>query len=520
MASCIKASNTSLLVRCSLPNDSPPADIVAVELRRAPFARPFAFATTLATLATALPLSGLRPNTTYWLACRAHNASHTEVSGWAKATSPFACTTKGAQADRSDTIPAAETALPAAWRAAWMYRVSENGRPDPDLLQNHNTGDLVGEAGFLSDSIDFQPFRRTGERGFFTAPAFPRDDPCMSSLNASCVGLEGFLQGDACMACAKRVIGDPASTAYIHCTLNTSQGRWWGDVVPRTFCGAVKDALFDFQRTPITRYCVRYRQSASWLAAQEQYRRPDQAQNLGLPDQNDGFARYLSCNAPEADRYGNSHERPLCICACFADRVIAKAPVNSIKAECGGGAPYFTPDYPQCNCTSTSLSALPDRSEPALRFVGRQPVLEPYYRPYTPPEAGWPPTAPPRGSWYSLPIGGACNGTLARTAGTTAKASMQHDNKTAAEARCTWDRPHLELHRIVYGMELLEHGWQVNSSYDEASGDRIDLTDIVAANAKALDRAMAALNDVLAPQSCAPSVPSGTIGHALHTWTE
>ena len=74
------------------------------------------------------------------------------------------------------------------------------------------------------------------------------------------------------------------------------------------------------------------------------------------------------------------------------------------------------------------------------------------------------------------------------------------------EGTCTWDRQHLELHRIAYGVELLEHGWQVNSSYDESSGDRIDLTGIVAANAKALGNAMAALDDVLAPQSCAPSV--------------
>ena len=133
--------------------------------------------------------------------------------------------------------------------------------------------------------------------------------------------------------------------------------------------------------------------------------------------------------------------------------------------------------------------------------MGRQPVLEPYYVPATPPTDGeWPPSAPPQGFWYSLPIGGSCG----RSGG-------------GASSNCTWDRPHFELHRLVYGVDLLAHGWLANNSYDEPSGDRIDLTYIIAANAAALQRAMGALDDVLAPSSCDPphARPLSQLEHAV-----
>lgn len=41
-------------------------------------------------------------------------------------------------------------------------------------------------------------------------------------------------------------------------------------------------------------------------------------QGWGVP----GYATYVSCNAPEAGRL-NSHADPVCICACYADRLIA-----------------------------------------------------------------------------------------------------------------------------------------------------------------------------------------------------
>ena len=466
------STGMSLTVDCGLTPLPYNVDIVSIELRRTAAARPFAFATAAGSSAHALFLGGLVPSAEYWLSCRAHNGSaSTEVSGWGDATAPFACRTgTAAVADEAGRRGKGM----AGWEARWMYRVSEDGRADPDLLQNHNAGDLVGEAGFLSDSIDYVPYRRADEPGFFTAPEFPKTDPCMSALNASCLGA-----GDACMQCAAREIGTASSPAAALCSMDASKGRWWGDIVPRSFCGSTGFALFDFQRTPVTRYCVRYTP-------------------LGV-----GFARYLSCNAPEADRYGNDHRQPLCICACYADRVIAKGPIASIDAECGGGAPYFDEYYPQCNCSATSQTALPPPEEDALRYIGMQPVVEPYYLPATPPEAGWPPApAGGAGLWFSLPIGGACNGSLAeavRAAGRTRRGGRRDD-----EPNCTWERPHHELHRIVYGLDLLAHGWRAQSSYDEPTGERVDLTEVVASNAAALGRAFAALDDVLSPQSCQP----------------
>jgi hypothetical protein len=241
MAFCEWTTPTTFLVNCTPPSLPYAVDTVAVELRRQPSARPFAFATAPAASAGAVPLSGLRPQHTYWIACRAHRATAgTEVSGWTNASVPFSCSTIAGKSDaETSDLGLGMPPHDGVWRATWMYRVSEDGRADPDLLENHDAGDLVGEAAFLSDSVDFKPYRAAGEQGFFTAPAFPSDDTCMATLNASCTGSEGFLRGDACIACAAREIGNSSSAASRFCSMDVSRGRWWGDLVPRTFCGAV-----------------------------------------------------------------------------------------------------------------------------------------------------------------------------------------------------------------------------------------------------------------------------------------
>ena len=58
------------------------------------------------------------------------------------------------------------------------------------------------------------------------------------------------------------------------------------------------------------------------------------------------------------------------------------------------------------------------------------------------------------------------------------------------------------MHRIVYGIDLLAHGWRTDSTYDERTGDRLDLTSTVAANAATFRRAVKALDDVLQPLAC------------------
>lgn len=157
---------------------------------------------------------------------------------------------------------------------------------------------------FLSGSGNYVPVpAKPGSGAFFQVPSIPASDPCMSELNQSCT----FLGGDSCYTCASKLIGTAGSAANASCYNSQSRGRWWGAHIPRLFCNK-SSGIFDFGRSPIVEYCVEVAKVAAKLAPGMRY--PN-----GVP--------YTSCNAPEGEPFGSTPREPLCISACYADRVIA-----------------------------------------------------------------------------------------------------------------------------------------------------------------------------------------------------
>ena len=93
----------------------------------------------------------------------------------------------------------------------------------------------------------------------------------------------------------------------------------------------------------------------------------------------------------------NSHADPVCICACYADRLIAMQPKSGLEAHCGTNDP-FHPTYNDCNCTVGGGVREPAESD-SIRYVGAMAVQCPYfYYPTPQQDYGW---QTPCGRWYS-----------------------------------------------------------------------------------------------------------------------
>jgi hypothetical protein len=126
------------------------ADVFDVELSTNKFARPIALQTTAL---TELIFDSLRADTAYFFKMRGHSAAAPSlVAGWSKFTPTLQCATTpnnenqdkpndGRRTERSKP----PTKLAVNSRLYKVYRWSE-GTELVDLLENHNSGDLLGEA--------------------------------------------------------------------------------------------------------------------------------------------------------------------------------------------------------------------------------------------------------------------------------------------------------------------------------------------------------------------------------------
>ena len=70
----------------------------------------------------------------------------------------------------------------------------------------------------------------------------------------------------------------------------------------------------------------------------------------------------------------NSHADPVCICACYADRLIAMQPISDLEAHCGTNDPAH-PTYKDCNCTVGGGVREPAGSD-SIRYVSGFPLPE------------------------------------------------------------------------------------------------------------------------------------------------
>ena len=125
----------------------------------------------------------------------------------------------------------------------------------------------------------------------------------------------------------------------------------------------------------------------------------------------------------------------------FGCRLIAQQTEQIITPHCGQAGN----SYPQCNCSRNSILMPP--SAPSLRYIGRQPVMCPYYY-YTEPRAECPGSTP-CGYWYSLPKAGEC--------------SSSDGHPPGVSGTCTWSRQPFAT--IAYGDDLLHEGFDKRLSF-------------------------------------------------------
>lgn len=362
-------------------------------------------------------LHGLRPGTSYWV------------------------TVDGSDPVRFETAPSPANRV----ASTEVYRVSE-GTHHIDLLENHNSGDLVGEAAFLTDSGNFvMPWQQMTV------------DRCAAAMNQTRCVAGG---GQPCMDCLAAAWANSSGVLRRQCS---DPGAPWplDNKVAEAFCG-VGFSFFDWAATPVTKYCVRRQ-----LAPGPRSSGPVASRLSALP----GTVHYMSCNAPEAAVVHNRPTDPVCICACYADRIIAQQSPGNITAHCG----VIDPDnfkYPACNCSKGSV-LMPHGSE-SLKWTGAMQVQCPYFY-YLFPSSVYAKHTP-CGFWLSHPRGGSCSSPDPRSPGTLG-------------VDCTWRRH--PAAQVVYGPQLLGAGWNRSSSFDDATGKRADTTAQTLQNAAALSRAFA-----------------------------
>ena len=232
----------------------------------------------------------------------AGTASH--VLAGLPARTKFAVTITAGNRHRSDTVTCSTAAAGAIYEI--VYRVSEL-TDDVDFLPNHNAGDLVGEAAFLSDS------------GNFKSPL--ASDACAKALNQThCTP-----GSKSCLDCAAAVwatgTGPAANGVRAQCS---DPGRAWplDNKVAESWCGD-EFSFFDWTATPVSEYCVERLPAPSTAVPP--------ADHGGV----EGYTRYLSCNAPEAAVVHNDKRDPICICECYADRMIAFQNRSVVEQHCG-----------------------------------------------------------------------------------------------------------------------------------------------------------------------------------------
>lgn len=90
----------------------------------------------------------------------------------------------------------------------------------------------------------------------------------------------------------------------------------------------------------------------------------------------------------------NKHARPICICPCYADRLIAMQPKALIEKHCGAQQNTSAPEYLDCHC-ATNHSVLVRNNSESLRFVGAMQVQVGPQQPPTRPNPPYAPTAAP-----------------------------------------------------------------------------------------------------------------------------
>lgn len=192
------------------------------------------------------------------------------------------------------------------------------------------------------------------------------------------------------------------------------------------------------------------------------------------PTNSEGWAEYISCDAPEAGD-ANHPPDPVCICWCSWDRIaVSNLPENVYNAFCTVG----TNGKSTCTCDDSvgNGSIFLRANSTSTRYVSKSPVTLPYIY-YQTPSATYP-NAVEIGANFGTPKGGSCR-----------------DGQILGDGGCTWKRS--AFARLIYYSDLDDHGWNASLPRDTPSnfsGSRHNIASFLSA--------VSALSRHISPRCC------------------
>ena len=317
------------------------------------------------------------------------------------------------------------------------YRISEYSF-DVDFLRNHDSASQEAAPLYLqtcSTDGTCTPFDATVQS--------PNFFECHDALQKMCPGERG--KSFDCMKCANEnhdALSKICGNFTNHDSLQPS-----GNFAVHFWCGIGWPESAAIQG-PITEYCVEHllvptkveKGSPTLTKLKE-----DAVEDAVVGNVSHGFSDYLSCNSDEVEGwYGatnNAHD-PKCMCIVYADRLLSHQTKNQLDQDCYvNKIPWV--EETVCNCSGAAPGGgeIPMAGNPSLKYVGRAPVYLPYVAYKLIPANSYIQKA--SGFNYHFPKDGMCpEGVAVGTNG------------------CTWRR--LPRARMLYGQDLLDHGWDTS----------------------------------------------------------
>ena len=257
-----------------------------------------------------------------------------------------------------------------------MWRASEyNYTTEEDYLQNHDSGDLNGDAAVLSAV------------GFVMKPHVVLDK-CAKAIRHVCPGLTG----QTCMQCFEKWAMELQLANACDLQPNNKGG------LPKTMLSIMQGCgsgfLFDMHTAVLTSYCVEVVTDTPACPTCSSPPNDGSENYYGFAG---SWSEYMSCNN------GQQPQDSRCYCEGTADRQIGHQTTANVKSHCPNalfrpirhnvqGKPTRNRNNSDCTCSIQEM-------EDSRQFTGRNPIPLPWT---------WQPGGPTShdiafGNWYSSP---------------------------------------------------------------------------------------------------------------------
>lgn len=460
--SCVPVSDSIVLVNFDV-SEFPPCDLYYVQLASpGNELQPFGLVTTHT---FPVNVTGLNPDITYSVSVRGHNASTPSISwgpSWFSASDWIQCS-PGQTENNIQKLPKPSAIVPISKNEIdsqflQVYRISEYSF-DVDFLANHDGASIGAMPLYLmtcSPDGTCSPWS--------VNDTTTRWNSCQEALQQLCPDSRGAsFDCLNCMDLNKDAVTDACGDWSMQ---DTTQGE--GSYSVHWYCGVGWPESTPAEG-PITEYCVEYLPLTS-----------SSSSSPSSSSSDDGFSDYLSCNSDEVDAFGNDPRNPSCICICYDDRLLSHQSPQELQRDCS----FLTNDdympwvnETSCNCANTS-SPLPQANNlSSLSNIGRTPIYLPYVGvPMLP--TGLREYDELIGYNYHFPKDTECKG-----------------EEELGDNGCTWKRK--SISRMIYGQDLLNHGWDLNFIPDTPT----NMTH-TKANIDAFATTFQVLGDIFLPSPC------------------